>query len=190
MWHDTLRDARFFRALVDIDRDLAEQTRQAGCPCGGRMHSARYPRKPRGGPPAMDEDFRKRFSFCCDQEGCRQRVTPPSVRFLSRRVYLGAVVVLVSAMLHGVTEKRVNELKQQVSPTLDARTLRRWRVWWCRIFVQTPFWKQARARLAPPVEPSTLPASLLERFPGDIPQRLQATLQFLAPLSTRTSMAA
>jgi hypothetical protein len=38
-----------------------------------------------------------RFSFCCDRDGCRNRATPPSVRFLGRKVYLGAVVMLISA---------------------------------------------------------------------------------------------
>ena len=50
MYHDLLRDARFWLFLVDVDRDLAETARQQACPCGGRLHRADYPRKPRGGP--------------------------------------------------------------------------------------------------------------------------------------------
>ncbi len=81
-----------------------------GCSCGGRLHSANYPRAPRGGPDHLPEEYRSRFSFCCDRDGCRKRMTPPSVRFLGRKVYLGAVVILVSAMRQGPTPRRVREL--------------------------------------------------------------------------------
>ena len=50
MWHALLRDTRFFDLLYALDRDLADQTRSQGCPCGGRLDQAHYPRKPRGGP--------------------------------------------------------------------------------------------------------------------------------------------
>ena len=64
----------------------------------GMLHSARYPRKPRGGLDDLGPDYATRLSFCCAVDGCRRRTTPPSVRYLGRRVYLGAVVVLVTAM--------------------------------------------------------------------------------------------
>jgi len=34
--------------------------------------------------------------FCCAVDGCRSRATPPSLRFLGRKVYLAAIVVLVA----------------------------------------------------------------------------------------------
>jgi hypothetical protein len=37
-------------------------------------------------------------------DGCRSRTTPPSLRFLGRKVYLATIVVLVSMMQYGVTE--------------------------------------------------------------------------------------
>jgi hypothetical protein len=37
-------------------------------------------------------------------------MTPPSVRFLGRKVSLGAVVILMSAMRQGPTPRRVHEL--------------------------------------------------------------------------------
>ena len=37
-------------------------------------------------------------------------MTPRSVRFLGRKVYLGAVVILISAMREGPTPRRVHEL--------------------------------------------------------------------------------
>ena len=42
------------------------------------------------------EEFVRRFSLCCGREGCRKRATPPSLRFLGRRVYLCAVVLVAS----------------------------------------------------------------------------------------------
>ena len=45
------------------------------------------------------EEYAERFSFCCAVDGCRKRATPPSLRFLGRKVYLATVVTLISAML-------------------------------------------------------------------------------------------
>ena len=67
--------------------------------CGGVLHSARYPRKPRGGPPELRQTDNSRLSFCCAQ--CRRRHTPRSVRYLGRRVYLATVVVFASRNAHG-----------------------------------------------------------------------------------------
>src|SRR2546427_8103212 len=91
----------FTRVLLKFDEDLAEQARQRGCGCGGKLHSARYPRKPRGAPEELQEDYSRRRSFCCAEEGCRKRTTPASFRFLSRRGYVGGVGGLVTALRHG-----------------------------------------------------------------------------------------
>ena len=47
MYHDLPRTARFPSFLFAVDQDLAEETRKKACPCGGRLHSANYLRKPR-----------------------------------------------------------------------------------------------------------------------------------------------
>ena len=181
MCHATLQDPKLYSLLLLIDEDLAAKTRAAGCACGGVLHSARYPRKPRGAPRGLREQHRSRLSFCC--AACRRRSTPESVRYLGRRVYLGAVVVLVSAMRYGLSAKRAQLLARSLS--VPRRTLERWRAWWLDRFVQTSFWKGARARFAPPLATGALPASLLERFWGeDIQTRLIQGLCFLAPLST------
>ena len=89
-----LADQELFQLQEKVDADLTEEARSKGCLlCGGKLHRSDYGRKPRGGP-----QWDVRFSLCCAQEGCRQRHTPPSVRFLGRRVCAGVVVVLVSAM--------------------------------------------------------------------------------------------
>ena len=184
MCHALLRDAKLYAQLLTFDHDLAAEARTAGCPCcGGTLHSARYPRKPRGGPDDLGPEYGTRLSFCCAVDGCRRRATPPSVRYLGRRVYLGAVVVLVTAMLGGVTATRAAQLREWLG--VSVRTLKRWRAWWRETFVASAFWRGAQGRFMPPVAIETLPASLLERFAGDERTRLLHTLEFLAPLTTR-----
>jgi len=110
---------------------------------------------------------------------------PPSVRFLGRRVYWGAVVVLVSAMRSGITVERASRLRECVG--VSVRTLRRWRAWWLGTFVASEFWREARGRFASPVDEGALPASLIECFAAGEPQRLILVLRFLSPLTTRSS---
>ena len=83
----------FFAALEAVDASIARRVADARCPvCGGALHVSNYGRKPRGGLIAQaGEASVLRFSLCCEKEGCRKRATPPSLRFLGRRVYLGAV---------------------------------------------------------------------------------------------------
>jgi hypothetical protein len=162
MYHDLPRAARLWSVLLAIDQDLAEKTRKKACPCGGRLHCANYLRKPRGTPLQLPEPQRLRLSFCCDHDGCRKRVTPPSVRFLGPKVYLGVFVILISAMRQGPTPRRVRELSLRFGA--DRRTIARWQVLWREHFPQTPFWKVARARLTPVLEIVTLPYSLLDAF--------------------------
>lgn len=183
------RDASFWRFLFSIDQDLAETARKNACPCGGRLHRANYPRKPRGSE-ELPEPYGFRLSFCCDHEGCRKRVTPPSVRFLGRKVYLGAVVILVAAMRQGPSPRRVAELSRLFGA--DRRTIGRWQVFWRELFPQTPFWKVARGRL-PAVDVAVLPRSLLEAFVrgddnhhGDDDQHgWGKLLLFLSPITIR-----
>ena len=55
MYFDILRDSSFYQFLLQVDGDLAEQTRRSGCRvCGARLHSACYIRKPRGLPRDTD----------------------------------------------------------------------------------------------------------------------------------------
>jgi hypothetical protein len=56
--------------LISVDKDLAEFARRQGCSYGGRLHCANFPRAPRSGPDHLPGSFRRRFSFCCDRDGC------------------------------------------------------------------------------------------------------------------------
>jgi hypothetical protein len=128
--HALLEAPKFSALLLRIDHELAEQTRSEGCRCGGALHRADYPRKPRGCPRHLRPDYSSRLSFCCAQ--CRKRSTSKSVRFLGRRVYLALAVVLGQAL--GVAR----------------RTLQRWRRWWRDQFPLTPLWRAACARFEIP----------------------------------------
>ena len=184
MYHEWPRGASFWLFLLSVDQDLAQTAQQKACPCGGRLHRASYPRKPRGGED-LPEDYCYRFSFCCDRDGCRKRVTPPSVRFLGRKVYLFAVVVLASAMRQGPSPRRVHELSQLFGA--DRRTLARWQVFWREQVPQTLFWKMAQGRLRPS-ENILLPRSLVEALlAGDDGGRHWGDLlRFLSPITTTT----
>jgi len=177
-----LHDRTFFANLTRLDQDLAAEVHAHGCPCGGRLHKANYPRKPRGGPAELDPAYDRRLSFCCDQDGCRRRATPASLRFLGRRVYLGSVVVLVSILAHGLTHARLVRLRDALGGTLSVRTILRWRTWWRDSFPRTALWRTARGRFATPVDLGRLPGALLERFAGAADaERLPRLLAFLAP---------
>lgn len=183
MYHDLPPAARFPSFLLAVDEDLAEETRKKGCPCGGRLHCANYPRKPRGAGLELTEFQRQRLSFCCDRDGCRKRATPPSVRFLGRKVYLAAIVILVSAMRQGPTPRRVRELSAQFGA--DDRTIARWQVFWREHFPQTHFWKIARASFLAVGEIVSVPYSLVDAFLSHHPpcEGWTLLLRFLSPIT-------
>ena len=173
--------------LEKVDADLIEAERVKGCRhCSGKLHRADYRRKPRGmkfWP--KDPKETKRFSLCCEREGCRRRQTPPSVRFLGRRVYGGVVAVLIPALAHGLKPERVARIREALDLKIDRRTLERWRQWWLGLFVQSTFWKEARARFVPPLCQKTLPLSLCLSFEVEERRdRLLELLRFLCPLTT------
>ena len=188
MYHGLLRNASFWSFLFTVDQDLAATKRNQGCSCGGRLHCANYPRKPRGGCEKLPESYGYRLSFCCEREGCRKRKTPPSVRFLGRKVYLGAVVVLVAAMRQGPSPRRVRELTELFGA--DMRTIARWRKFWCEHFPQTAFWKVARCRFVPMLATADLPRALLEAFihSKDSHQDWGRLLRFLSPITITGSL--
>jgi len=101
---------------------------------------------------------------------------------MGRRVYLGAVVLLISAMVHGITEKRAAEMRTLVG--VSRRTLERWRKWWREVLVKTQLWKAIRGRFMPPVAEVELPGSVLTRIVArSAPDRVMAMLELLSPLT-------
>jgi hypothetical protein len=90
----------FFTLLEQHDEREVQRVAAEGCPrCDGPLHRGDYDRKPRRALIApAGAAFVVRFSLCCGREGCRKRAMPPSRRFLGRRVYLGAVVIVASVV--------------------------------------------------------------------------------------------
>lgn len=185
-----LNSLKFFRLLLDFDADMAEKAQRGGCQwCPGQLHQAHYQRKPRGGPDGLDEWFDRRFSYCCYL--CRKRLTPPSFRFLGRRVYLGAILILISAMLGDASPRRRQRLQEQCGA--DARTLGRWRQWWAEAFSQTGVWRTFSPRLFLVWVPSlSIPRQLLRsqtRHPirKSLGDAVLWVLDRLLPLTSLTS---
>ena len=186
MCHALLQVPRFFTLLLTIDLKQAALTREAGCPCSGRLDAANYPRKPRGCLPEFRSGFDQRLSFCWATR--RKRTTSMAVRFLGRRVYLALVVVLRLSRHTGSTSGAV-ALADEVAVPL--RNLERCRLWWIDAFVVTPLWLAGCGALMPPVDTDGLPASLLERFvAADAPTRLIGLLNWLRPLTVRAAVPA
>ena len=186
MCHAFLTDTNFYQLLFRIDQSIAEEVRERGCECGGVLHAAPYPRKPRGVRSAVDDSYQSRLSFCCSQDGCRRRSTPASVRFLGRKVYLGVIVVLLTALHHGLTETRRRRLIEELDVPLQ--TLWHWRCWWREQFVATRCWVALAGQLIPPIDADSLPGSLLERLTGRaLSERLVQLLVLISPVTTTTS---
>jgi len=162
MLHEARLEEEWFAKLSEFDRQIAEAVAAGRCRhCGGPLYQGNYERKPRGAQIAeVGEAFTLRHSLCCGREGCRKRALPPSLRFLGRRVYLEAVVLLAS-----VQAMALETLRQAREVTgVPARTLRRWHTWWTASFPCSAVWTELRARFVPPPPAeSELPRSLLER---------------------------
>ncbi len=185
MFYPVELGSEFFEGLMAIDEAIVERAGTERCgDCGGPLHRGDYPRKPRGGllGPA-GEVFTRRFSLCCGRDGCRRRATPPSGRFLGRRVYVGAVVILASALALATAVVRVAVRRTGVS----ARTMRRWLRWWRGPFTKTASFIELSARLLPGVSHAALPTSILERLEGDLTARIGKLLGWLAPITTASS---
>jgi hypothetical protein len=169
----------FFATLEALDLGIARRVAASRCPvCGGPLHAGNFPRKSRGALLAPEgEGVVVRFSFCCGREGCRKRATPPSLRFLGRRVYLGIVVIVASLVAQALGAASAT------ATGVPRRTTRRWLAWWRGPFLATEVLVAIRARLVG-VDVSGVPSSIVERLPGTALEQMGTMLHLLAPLTT------
>jgi hypothetical protein len=145
-------DDAFFQSLREFDRTIFLEVKAKGCQdCGGSLDTSNIPRKPRG----VGEKEETRFSLCCREDGCRKRVTPPSLRFFGRKVYPAWVVILALDFCE----------KLGLSKGIARQTLARWRTFWKdRLLEENPFMRWARAHLPPGIPGCQTPAGLLSVF--------------------------
>lgn len=186
MSHTFIADDKFCSQLLIIDLEIATKVKEERCPyCGGRLDRADYPRKPRGGIIAKaGEKFDRRISLCCSQEGCRKRVTPPSVRYLGRKVYLGVTVLTTS--FNELATLRAKEILTQTG--IFPQTVRRWSNWWKGPFSRSRFFLGAKGQFMPPVEKKELPGSIFSGFTqSTFAEKLLAMLKWLSPMTTSSA---
>lgn len=188
MWHDEVLPREFFARLLAVDEAIAAQVRAGGCQsCGGPLCVGHFARKPRGGlfaEAGEDGQFALRFSYCCAREGCRRRATPPSVRFLGRKVYVECAILLACVVAPLVQER---ERAVRRATGIAARTVRRWQSWWRTAFVASALWVELKSR-APGIDAAMLPASMLAVFDGATSEkRLEQSMRFMCPLTSTTA---
>lgn len=181
MSHKFLFNSTFHSLLVAIDRELAENTRQQGCSCGGVLHQANYPRSPFGVSARFRSLYEERFSFCCDD--CRCRTTPPSVRFFGRRWYPAPLLLLISALLISINEHRLSQVKRHFGINVSESTWKRWRRWWRDVFIKTAFWKQSRGLIPESKKTVTMARHMLIAFQGTIDNKMLLLLKFISPIT-------
>lgn len=184
-----LSEKRFHFGLLELDKKLRDEARASGCPhCGARLDCADYDRKPRGVEAAFRHLYERRLSLCCCLEGCRKRLTPFSVRFLGGKQHISALIVLCSAMLHGLPPRRQRRLETEwgVRRGISRAIVGHWQSWWKHLPLSA-FWKTVRGRLPATLDQHSLPGSLLRIFTGNARERLTSLLGLLSPLTSRTA---
>jgi hypothetical protein len=110
-------------------------------------------------------------------------VTPPSVRFLGRKVYLSVVVVM--AAVHVVQQAEAEAAALRGAPGVPVRTQRRWVTWWQSVFAVGAFYAAGKGDFVPPVADAEVPGGILARFKGaTVAERMELFLRWLSPVTT------
>lgn len=163
MLSEVLKNKSFFHQLYTIDKEIAEQCRKMPCPyCNGPLYFANYPRKPRGEPEGLPEEYFIRFSLCCGTEGCRHRVTPPSCRFMDRKVFWHSVILLIVSTWQRDKASSIFKLSKLSGVTRN--TINRWIHFYQDIFPSSSQWQRLRGLIPPFIKNNQLPSSLINYF--------------------------
>lgn len=166
----------FLTLLRELDAKWAKMAKEKGCPhCGGKLDVSNYPRKPRS-LDSFDGLCDRRQSFCCRNDGCRKRLTPFSVRFLGRKIYLEIVILL--SLCFGINPG--------IEP-VPTRTVRRWRGFFKSVLNPIdPFWKTQIGFFPAGFNPNGTVVSIYQHFSlnHSNPDSLWIhCLKFFSPLS-------
>lgn len=183
MLSKVLKNESLFWDLYKIDLATAKLYRKKQCPhCQGPLHYANYPRKPRGEPEGLPEEYFVRFSLCCGKEGCRRRLTPPSCRFLGKKVYwYAAILTIVSDWQNKIQNMTISELAGKMG--ISRNTLKRWIYFFKNTFPVSFQWKKIRGRVSTIVKNDCLPGSLIHFYlqqQSNIEKALISCLNFLS----------
>ncbi len=109
------------------------------------------------------------------------------MRFLGRRVYVAAIIVVVSATR--ASAGTAAAMRQLDALGVPPSTIARWRHWWTTEFVSTAFGTLGQAAFVPPVDTGQAPASLLDRFAATRPpEPLLCLLRWLLPLTSASAV--
>lgn len=185
MSHKFLFDSSFHSILIAMDREFADAAQKKGCPhCGGSLHQSDYPRSPFGIPAALRGFYEERISFCCGT--CRKRTTPNSVRFFGRRWFPAPFLILISALSLGINERRLTQIKKHFGVMVSESTWKRWRAWWRKLFLTTPFWRKTKGLLPPTPEiiNGPFPRVFFSVFQGWLEEKIYLLLRLLSPLTS------
>ncbi|MCP3922000.1 MAG: hypothetical protein GY714_05370 [Desulfobacterales bacterium] len=164
MLSELLKNKSLFHHLYIIDKNTAEQYRKKPCPyCGGPLHFANYSRKPRGEPDGLAEECFLRFSLCCGREGCRHRLTPPSCRFMGRKVYWHInIMVIISDWQNRIYE--INIYKLSKLHDVSRNTIARWITFYRDDFPSSDQWRTIRGQIVSFIKDTKLPLSLVNHY--------------------------
>lgn len=183
MLSEVLKNKSLFLDLYKIDLATAEEYRQKRCPyCQGPLHYANYPRKPRGEPDGVPEEYFLQFSLCCGKEGCRRRLIPPTCRFLGRKVYwYAAILTIVSDWQNKIQNMTISKLARKMG--ISRNTLKRWIHFFKNTFPVSVQWKKIRGCVSAIVKNDRLPGSLINSYlkqQSNIEKALISCLKFLS----------
>ena len=182
MSHTLLPDTSFYLFLLKNDKDTALEIKAVSCPfCSGPLDHASYERKPRNTPAGLPDEFNTVFSLCCRRDGCRKRITPPSLRFFGRRVYL-LFIMIKSCADCGRNPSGLIATKARLWG-MSRQALKRWYEFWQNTFSLSGFWRFSKGLLPINSGDLPLPEHLLQSFRCLFfaPEHWLKLLQFLSP---------
>jgi hypothetical protein len=166
----------FFSA---IDVLIAAAIQATRCPlCGGPLRAGSYQRKPRGHVEPLDGSTTLRLSLSCGRDGCRHRVTPPSVLFWGGLVYSGpAVLALLCTPPNSAEEE---QLRHDMG--CSRQSICRWRDRFGGLW-QTATGRMVAGTITLGNDERSQPRAVLTLWRGRWPYRITRWMMLIHPLT-------